>query len=649
MFRIHCNNKILIFAGIVLTACKTNKIPANLEESFKVAGKNKSELIKVINHYSRNSKDSLKLKAAFYLIENMYVRYSNNSDFFKVTIKELSNLKTYNEKSTKIKSLIKIYQNDFNKIIYDCQIIKAEYLISNIELAFKVWKEQPWGKYISFNIFCEYILPYKIGNEPIENWRRSAYELFNPLLDSVRLKGGSVLEAAKVINDHLIKKGFIWTSITQEIPFNMGFEFLNKVQIGYCRESSDYVTYIMRALGIPAGEDFVVQMANTGKSHTWNFILDSDERIRAFDGTWTNIDAPFIHKKSSKKGKVFRNMYRIEKNAELLKITQTEKIPRFFMNTNIHDVSAYYFKHNIISVPCLNPKNKIAYLCVFNNMNWTPISWGKNVNNNFVFHDLENKVAYLPCYYENEELVPFYYPIILDDSINIKEMIPVLKTKQNLTLYRKFHVGENLETYKNRIIHGKFQGALNSNFKDAKDLCEIVKIPEFLFGVVKPKTVNKFRFVRYISPKNGNCNIAEIIFFSGTNKPITGEIIGTECTWGNSKENTMDKVFDGNVLTFYDSCLADSGWVGLDLKEPKVISKIVYAPRNDDNYVKKGDLYELFYHDGKEWVSLGRKQSDTFFLKYSNAPMNALFLLHDHSGGVEERIFTYENGEQVWW
>ena len=37
------------------------------------------------------------------------------------------------------------------------------------------------------------------------------------------------------------------------------------------------------------------------------------------------------------------------------------------------------------------------------------------------------------------------------------------------------------------------------------------------------------------------------------------------------------------------------------------------------------------------------------YLEYTNAPSNALFLLRNHTKGQEERIFTYENGEQVWW
>jgi hypothetical protein len=41
--------------------------------------------------------------------------------------------------------------------------------------------------------------------------------------------------------------------------------------------------------------------------------------------------------------------------------------------------------------------------------------------------------------------------------------------------------------------------------------------------------------------------------------------------------------------------------------------------------------------------------ADSDVLLYENAPLNGLFLLRNLTIGVEERIFTYENGKQVWW
>jgi hypothetical protein len=88
----------------------------------------------------------------------------------------------------------------------------------------------------------------------------------------------------------------------------------------------------------------------------------------------------------------------------------------------------------------------------------------------------------------------------------------------------------------------------------------------------------------------------------------------------------------------------------LDFGKPASISRFRYLPRNDDNFIKEGEEYELFYRENNQWVSLGKQTgSSKQYLEYANAPLNALFWLRNHTKGREERIFTYENGRQVWW
>ena len=63
-----------------------------------------------------------------------------------------------------------------------------------------------------------------------------------------------------------------------------------------------------------------------------------------------------------------------------------------------------------------------------------------------------------------------------------------------------------------------------------------------------------------------------------------------------------------------------------------------------------GELYELFCCRDGEFVSLGQRIGDrTHELRYEEVPGNALLLLKNHSKGKDERIFTYEDGRQVWW
>ncbi|MCD8262113.1 MAG: hypothetical protein LUD15_12085 [Bacteroides sp.] len=72
-------------------------------------------------------------------------------------------------------------------------------------------------------------------------------------------------------------------------------------------------------------------------------------------------------------------------------------------------------------------------------------------------------------------------------------------------------------------------------------------------------------------------------------------------------------------------------------------------PRSDDNFIKDGEQYELFYWD-REWVSLGKMRGERSkqYLEYDHVPRNALYLLRNLTKGKEERIFTYEDGKQVW-
>lgn len=75
---------------------------------------------------------------------------------------------------------------------------------------------------------------------------------------------------------------------------------------------------------------------------------------------------------------------------------------------------------------------------------------------------------------------------------------------------------------------------------------------------------------------------------------------------------------------------------------------IVFYLKNDGNFVVPDDEYELFYFENN-WISCGKKTANDFIVSFENVPSNALLLLKDLSQGSEERIFTYEENQQIWW
>ncbi|MBP5320200.1 MAG: discoidin domain-containing protein, partial [Kiritimatiellae bacterium] len=62
---------------------------------------------------------------------------------------------------------------------------------------------------------------------------------------------------------------------------------------------------------------------------------------------------------------------------------------------------------------------------------------------------------------------------------------------------------------------------------------------------------------------------------------LAGTWIGVAGSWGNSGA-TGDKVFDGNIATFYDPVDGNGGWTGYDFGEERTITGLAYMPR--ENY-----------------------------------------------------------------
>lgn len=115
------------------------------------------------------------------------------------------------------------------------------------------------------------------------------------------------------------------------------------------------------------------------------------------------------------------------------------------------------------------------------------------------------------------------------------------------------------------------------------------------------------------------------------------------------------KVFDENhdsfLINYFPTKNKSLGkyWVGLDLKTLKKVDVITFCPRTDGNSIVPNEEYELFYWNNG-WKSLGSKSSKYLEIKFSDVPKNALLLLKNKSGGIEERIFSYDtlNRSQVW-
>ncbi len=71
-------------------------------------------------------------------------------------------------------------------------------------------------------------------------------------------------------------------------------------------------------------------------------------------------------------------------------------------------------------------------------------------------------------------------------------------------------------------------------------------------------------------------------------------------------------------------------------------------PEDESNAIFPGEHYELFFWKG-HWKSLGMQEASDTVLVYRGVPRGALLWLRNLDKGVQERIFTFEKGKQIWY
>jgi hypothetical protein len=238
------------------------------------------------------------------------------------------------------------------------------------------------------------------------------------------------------------------------------------------------------------------------------------------------------------------------------------------------------------------------------------------------------------------------YPFYISSNGEKKVLDPDKKNLQTLTLRRKYPYLVGHPWIDNKMVGGHFEVSNLSDFSDALKIGTVTtEMASPNFHTIMVQDTASYRFIRYVSPPGSNCMVSEIIFYDKNGSPLNGEIIGTA---GSNNGKTRDAVFDSNVLTHFEAPMADGAWVGMQYTKPVSIGKIRFVPRNDGNFVEIGDTYELTYWDNA-WIKLGTQRATDDSVVFDQVPSNALYLLHNITKGTEERIFTYEDGKQIWW
>ena len=646
---------LLIFFG-----CKQDPYAA----VKSAAGDNFRELEAVIRHFKN---EPMKQQAAQFLIRNMLHRYPTSKAIteYRETLMQsnqtLDSDSLWNELKTRSGTSDLTY-------IYDAAVLSSDYLIGNIDQAFEAWESAPWFEQVDFETFCQYILPYRVTDEAPTEWRNMLREKYLPLLDGIT----DPVEAYGKIYIEIFTSFIKWDL---DYPYMRDLYLLNETMEGVCADRSVYITSVMRALGIPAAYDFVQYWANfTPRGHSWSsYVMNGDRtanmiqtdsiptEFREIDAAhfhspraYDNLNIPFTVDSIKHVSKVFRRMFEVQQDVV---DTYDEDTPTFFRDYFVKDVSKSYGLRNSVRIPSAK-HNKNGYLFTFAaSLNWQPAAKTPRKQSALFFQNINHGIVYLPGVFENRQIVPLSNPFLLLEDNTPHYFNPDTKRRERIVVRRK-HVlfGYWIDRW-SQFQGGRFEVSNDPDFKKVELLGEVVNIPT---GVTRMNFTQSrpYRYIRFLAREDAIPSFAEIAFWgknpAGEIVSIDGEIIHDKIP-----VNEVEKALDGDYLTYFrvlqysENLLTTpqmNYWFGFDQGADNwnEALSVEFCPRHDMNMIETGDDYELFYYD-MGWNSLGRELAVTDSLVYDNVPSGALLWLKNHTKGVEERIFTYENGIQNWW
>jgi hypothetical protein len=657
-----CNSSVwmMLFCLLVSSCFNKNRL---LEDALNMAGDNRKELERVLEHY-RDS--SLKYSAACFIIENMPGAYSVDPqiievcDSFYEAYDVLAKKYDYivcNEWGEQVDSLWKYFNSlhniQFEKYKQDIQVMTANQLIKEIDLSFRAWKENVFTRNCSFEDFCEYILPYRRQNGLlIDDSRQMFYERnygkYFVKEDSICLTDAdSLLFAYR----HLTHSSFWGTHIP---IYNV--RTFEKLRHGLCAQRCWYNSLLFSSLGMAVAIDFVPAWGNRNNSHSWNVLIEND-KIYPFDAFWevdrwkytrlyNNIERDRWWGKF-RLPKVFRYTYSNHFEGPLADIEMNmEDVPLLFRNFKMKDVSTDYFETTDVTVTLTGgtEEAKYAYLSVFNSQEWCPVQWGRIEKGKATFKAMGRDIVYLPVLYKKGQIYPAGAVFLLTKDGKIEN---IEKEDGKETVFLRLLTGTSYYNPKNW-----YAGCMNNTtiwgVKDGKEEEKLARFPWWMpleRTTLSFKTETPYRIIRLKLPTD-SIVLGDIIF--RTEQGQIKDVKVATTLYANYPNESPEMLVDAIGATGFRG-KAPEYYVDFDLGREYVVSQIIVSPFLRSTLFHT-DYFELLYWKSG-WQSLGVKQGTDNYLQFDDVPVGALLLLrrcNAKSRGVE-RVFRYKEGEVRWY
>ena len=599
--------KTLLALCLLFASCT----PSALDKALRLAGENRGELEKVLTHYACETDDKQTdeaYRAAVFLIENMPGHGALMGGCMPQYIAAVDSL--YPDMPDPVRSVvytipqrIEEYAKDMS-LQEDIHHIKADWLIAHIDNKMQARAECPWVKNLPFEVFCQYVLPYRFAQEPLIARPDSSRFWWKSILETVDFYSTlsySMDELRHIQRMHLGKSD-------EKYRYNIHLPVLEQKHIFDCLDDCYYNVAMLRAAGIPACIDFVGDWPTRNGRHYWRVLMDEHHLF----GEHPDMSAP-------RAAKVFRWT---------------------FSQPMVQDVTDKYIDVADVS---LKLDKKICrstdeiYLAVFNTLQWKPIAKSSLINDRARFDKMGKDIVYLPVYFRGEEMLQADYPFLLDAEGCVRKLIPQ-DSVQSLTLYRKYPMTHAKLSWSEKIVGCHIEASNHADFSHA-DTIHNITAPNAHLTWTEIRPEKSYRYWRFSSYRR--LNIGEIIFLDENSSVLNGKAIFAS---GNKPED-VEKAFDGKILTYTNA----QEWIGMDFGKPTLVSAIRFITRTDDNGINPGQTYELSYWTQHGEQVIEQKVATADSICFHGVPRGALLWLKNLETGLEERPFIVDENRILYY
>ncbi|MBQ9286165.1 MAG: transglutaminase domain-containing protein [Bacteroidaceae bacterium] len=134
------------------------------------------------------------------------------------------------------------------------------YFSEQVEIAMRARKDMPWGKEVPEREFRHFVLPPRVSNEDLDDFRTRYYEELSARVASLGMTD-AILEINHWCHEHVTYRP---TSAR-----TLGPASTIRTAYGRCGEESVLLVAALRTVGIPARQVYTPRWAHTDDNHAW--------------------------------------------------------------------------------------------------------------------------------------------------------------------------------------------------------------------------------------------------------------------------------------------------------------------------------------------------------------------------------------------